>query len=154
MDDPTFIPNSWLDAALFFIFKENDNMEDLKNSSSITIRYPIRIYGSHNLSFNIPKLSFFFRTSRWEFFSYPNYDAKDVKFSQTLHADHILLEPKSRSAYCYIHKVASSTWMKLFTNVHKESKRYQAIIHFGQYYKYVKKFIKIYFIITVNVEHE
>ena len=43
MDDPTFIPNSWLDAALFFIFKENDNMEDLKNSSSITIRYPIMV---------------------------------------------------------------------------------------------------------------
>ena len=120
------------------------------------------IIRGHNLCFDIRKFSFFFRTSRWDYFSYPNYDAKDVQFSQTIHADHILLEPKSRSAYCYIHKVASSTWMKLFTNVHKESKRYQAIIYFGKYYKYVKILQRYIFpmmqnlpiIITVKVERE
>ena len=104
--------------------------------------------------FKIYRLSLFFRTSAWDYFRYPNYNAKDDNFSQTIHPDHILLEPKSRTAYCYIHKVASSTWMKLFTHLHKESKRYQAIIHFGQYYKYVNNLIRIYIFHHVFVKIE
>ena len=78
---------------------------------------------------------FIFSSSEWSYYQESTYQAKNTKFSQSIHPRNILLEPKSQTAYCFIHKVASSTWMKLFTNIHKDEKRFKAIIHFGQYYK-------------------
>jgi hypothetical protein len=63
------------------------------------------------------------------------YNSKDSVFSYSLDPRHILLEPKSHTSNCYIHKAASSTWMSLFTQIQKEEKRFKSIIHFGKYYK-------------------
>ena len=74
-------------------------------------------------------------SSEWRYCQESTYQAKNTNFSQSMDPKNIILEPKSQTAYCFIHKAASSTWMKLFTNIHKDEKRFKAIIHFGQYYK-------------------
>ena len=83
------------------------------------------------------KIFYILSVSNWNYWP-PTLEyssANSSSYDQYMTPRHILLEPKSRTAYCYIHKVASSTWMSFFTHLHKEEKRFKALIHFGKYYR-------------------
>ena len=77
----------------------------------------------------------YFRGSRMDFIPHTTYKARHSKFSQRIKSHHILLEPKTQTAYCYNHKSASSTWMKLLARVHNKERKFDSIVDSGKYYK-------------------
>ena len=91
---------------------------------------------------------FIFSTSGWKYYAHSTYNAKPGAktkivpkmvlrlLRRSIDPQNIILEPKSHTAYCFNHKVASTAWMRLFTKMHAEEKNFKSIVDSKAYYKY------------------
>ena len=79
---------------------------------------------------------FIFSTSSgWKYSAHSTYIAKGGRHSRwkallghSIDPRHIILEPKSHTAYCFNCKAGSTTWMTLFTKMHAEEKKVKSIV--------------------------
>ena len=57
-----------------------------------------------------------FSSSTWKYHDGSTYQGKDIKLSQTIHPRNILWDQKSKTAYCWIHKVVSDLDFSIVLN--------------------------------------
>ena len=58
-------------------------------------------------------------------------------YNQKLDKHHFIVSKKSKVIYCWTHKVASLSWMALFTKIYPDRSFAEELIKSGKYYKQV-----------------